>query len=169
MTTNGLAQLQGKVNEGRELGKRNAGRFGTTKTSAREVLPPSHAVSASSKSSAQNTQEDVAPATQPPTAPVSPAEPTARSTSRDGGVESPRSASAFRRATVYLDSDMDPWLTSIVASARAVDRSLNSSSMVVRLAIARLREQLTDAEIIGALLEARDRTQAPGGRLPIRF
>jgi DNA polymerase I-like protein with 3'-5' exonuclease and polymerase domains len=59
---------------------------------------------------------------------------------------------SYHRTTVYLTDEQRQWLNRIAAQARLDGLSLSAAD-VVRLAIVRLRQQLSDDELRQALIE----------------
>ncbi len=63
----------------------------------------------------------------------------------------PGRSKSYQRATVYLTAEQRQWLRRIAARAQLRDLPLSASD-VARLAITRLREQLSDDELQDALI-----------------
>ncbi len=62
-----------------------------------------------------------------------------------------RSGKVYQRTTVYLTAEQRQWLRRVAAQAQLNDVPMSASD-VVRLAIARLRDQLSDDKLRKALI-----------------
>jgi uncharacterized protein (DUF2267 family) len=63
----------------------------------------------------------------------------------------PASPKSYQQATIYLTAEQRQWLRRVAAQAQLNDLPLSASD-VVRLAITRLRDQLTDEELRAELI-----------------
>ena len=63
----------------------------------------------------------------------------------------PDAGKSYSRTTVYLTEEQRRWLRRVAAQAQLEGTPLSASD-VIRLALARLREQLTDDELRRALI-----------------
>ncbi len=63
----------------------------------------------------------------------------------------PGSGKVYQRTTVYLTAEQRRWLRRIAAQAQLNDVPISASD-VVRLAVTRLRDQLTDDKLRKALI-----------------
>ncbi|MCH9731401.1 MAG: hypothetical protein K0U84_17300 [Actinomycetia bacterium] len=90
------------------------------------------------------------PKAQPPAAPVSAATP-------------PASGTDLTKVSIYLDDTTDASLEAVRAAARATKPRVDATrSAVVRLALTRLAEQLTPAEIVAELQRSAATHSGPG-------
>lgn len=90
------------------------------------------------------------PKEQPPAAPVSAATP-------------PTSGTDLTKVSIYLDDTTDASLEAVRAAARATKPRVDATrSAVVRLALTRLAEQLTPAEIVAELQRSAATHSGPG-------
>ena len=90
------------------------------------------------------------PKEQPPAAPVSAATP-------------PASGTDLTKVSIYLDDTTDASLEAVRAAARATKPRVDATrSAVVRLALTRLAEQLTPAEIVAELQRSAATHSGPG-------
>jgi hypothetical protein len=60
-------------------------------------------------------------------------------------------AGSYHRTTIYLTDEQWRWLSRLAAQARLDDLSLSASD-VIRLAVTRLRDQLSEKELRKALI-----------------
>jgi hypothetical protein len=60
-------------------------------------------------------------------------------------------AGSYHRTTIYLTDEQWRWLSRLAAQARLDDLPLSASD-VIRLAVTRLRDQLTEKELRKALI-----------------
>ncbi|MFN8073746.1 MAG: hypothetical protein U0R66_18325 [Mycobacterium sp.] len=90
------------------------------------------------------------PKVRPPAAPVSAATP-------------PASSTDLTKVSIYLDDTTDASLEAVRAAARATKPRVDATrSAVVRLALTRLAEQLTPAEIVAELQRSAATHSGPG-------
>ncbi len=123
------------------------------KASARHTPPPRHGAPTTPPSP---------PATDRPTT-VAPAAPPPAQSATD--LSTPPEAEALVRASIYLDQTTDTYLEDVrTAGRRSTPKVDASRSAVVRLALSRLAEQLTPAELVDELRSRADRAAGGPGR-----
>lgn len=150
MSTDGLAALAAQRDKAR--------------TSARRVPPPRHAPKAAPETAVTTTG----------TTPAAPRLAAEKPSPTSGGnlqvsvvPQTPTAASTepLARSTIYVDSDADNWLEEVaILGRRGKPRTDASRSAVVRLALERMRAEMTPAEVIGELRTRAAAAPSRGGR-----
>lgn len=104
------------------------------------------------------------PRHQPRRTPVDmPAAPSPASVSEPPKVRPPASSTDLTKVSIYLDDTTDASLEAVRAAARATKPRVDATrSAVVRLALTRLAEQLTPAEIVAELQRSAATHSGPG-------
>ena len=122
-------------------------------TSRRTIPPPRHQprrTPVDMPAAASPAAVSEPPKAQPPAAPVSAATP-------------PASGTDLTKVSIYLDDTTDASLEAVRAAARATKPRVDATrSAVVRLALTRLAEQLTPAEIVAELQRSAATHSGPG-------
>ena len=122
-------------------------------TSRRTIPPPRHQprrTPVDMPAAASPAAVSEPPKAQPPAAPVSAATP-------------PASGTDLTKVSIYLDDTTDASLEAVRAAARATKPRVDATrSAVVRLALTRLAEQLTPADIVAELQRSAATHSGPG-------
>lgn len=121
--------------------------------SARNVPPPRHAPKEAPATPAPAQQ-------QPDPAPKRTSQPAAVRTSQPAADQTPE----LRRVTVYLEVEAADWLDSVLVAGKQMKPRVNSASAVIRLAIARLAEQVEPTEAASILQQKAAEQQTQTGR-----
>ena len=124
-------------------------------TSRRTIPPPRH--------QPRRTPVDMLAASSPATASEPPPKAQSAAAPTPAAVPPPASGTDLTKVSIYLDDTTDASLETVRAAARATKPRVDATrSAVVRLALNRLAEQLTPAEIVAELQRSAAAHSGPG-------
>jgi len=124
-------------------------------TSRRTIPPPRH--------QPRRTPVDMPAAPSPTAAASEPPKAQPQATPASAAATPPASGTDLTKVSIYLDDTADAALEAVRAAARATKPRVDATrSAVVRLALTRLAEQLTPAEIVAELQRSAATHSGPG-------